>query len=65
VHIKKASEKTQELNEYLTNPDEWIEEKIKKNNKKSDDEKSFSNAIVISNEVKNLFTLNNKSYVIR
>ena len=40
VHIKKASEKTQELNEYLTNPDEWIEEKIKKN-KKSDEEKKF------------------------
>jgi len=41
VHIKKASEKTQELNEYLTNPDEWLEEKIKKSNKKSDEEKKF------------------------
>ncbi len=41
VHIKKASEKTQELNEYLTNPDETIEEKIKKNNKKIDEEKKF------------------------
>ena len=41
VHIKKASEKTQELNEYLTNPDETIEEKIKKNKKKSDEEKKF------------------------
>ena len=40
VHIKKASEKTQELNEYLSNPDETIEEKIKKNNK-SDKEKKF------------------------
>jgi hypothetical protein len=40
VHIKKASEKTQELNEYLTNPDEEIEKKIKKNNK-SDEEKKF------------------------
>ena len=40
VHIKKASEKTQELNEYLANPDEMIEEKIKKNNK-SDEEKKF------------------------
>ena len=39
VHIKKASEKTQELNEYLANPDEMIEEKIKKN--KSDEEKKF------------------------
>ena len=41
VHIKKASAKTQELNEYLTNPDESIEEKLKKNNKKSDEEKKF------------------------
>jgi uncharacterized coiled-coil DUF342 family protein len=41
VHIKKASEKTQELNEYLANPDETIEEKIKKNNKKPDEEKKF------------------------
>ncbi len=41
VHIKKASEKTQELNEYLTNPDETIEEKINKNNKKIDEEKKF------------------------
>ena len=41
VHIKKASEKTQELNEYLTNPDESLEEKIKKNQKKSDEEKKF------------------------
>lgn len=41
VHIKKASEKTQELNEYLTNPDEEIVEKIKKTNKKSGDEKKF------------------------
>jgi len=41
VHIKKASEKTQELNEYLTSPDEMIEEKIKKNNKKSGEEKKF------------------------
>ena len=41
VHIKKASEKTQELNEYLTNPDETIEEKIKKSNKKSEEEKRF------------------------
>jgi len=40
VHIKKASEKTQELNEYLTNPDETIEERIKKNHK-SDEEKKF------------------------
>jgi hypothetical protein len=41
VHIKKASVKTQELNEYLTNPDESLEEKIKKSNKKSDEEKKF------------------------
>ena len=41
VHIKKASEKTQELNEYLTNPDEALEEKIKKSNKKSGEEKKF------------------------
>jgi len=41
VHIKKASEKTQELNEYLTNPDEAIEEKIKNRNKKSDEQKKF------------------------
>ena len=41
VHIKKASEKTQELNEYLANPDETIEEKIKKSNKKPDEEKKF------------------------
>ena len=41
VHIKKASEKTQELNEYLTNPDEALEEKIKKSNKKSEEEKKF------------------------
>lgn len=41
VHIKKASVKTQELNEYLSNPDEWIEEKIIKNNKKTDEEKKF------------------------
>ena len=41
VHIKKASEKTQELNEYLANPDEMIEDKIKKSNKKSDEEKKF------------------------
>ena len=41
VHIKKASEKTQELNEYLTNPDEMMEDKIKKSNKKSDEEKKF------------------------
>ena len=41
VHIKKASEKTQELNEYLTTADETIGEKIKKNNKKSDEEKKF------------------------
>ena len=39
VHIKKASEKTQELNEYLANPDEMIEEKI--SNKKSEEEKRF------------------------
>ena len=41
VHIKKASEKTQELNEYLASPDEMLEEKIRKNNKKSDGEKKF------------------------
>ena len=41
VHIKKASEKTQELNEYLANPDETIEEKIKKSNKKPNEEKKF------------------------
>ncbi len=41
VHIKKASLKTQELNEYLTNPDEALEEKIKKTNKKIDEEKKF------------------------
>jgi predicted transcriptional regulator len=41
VHIKKASEKTQELNEYLTDPDDTIEERIKKNNKKSSEEKKF------------------------
>jgi hypothetical protein len=41
VHIKKASVKTQELNEYLTNPDESLEEKIIKSNKKSDEEKKF------------------------
>ena len=41
VHIKKASEKTQELNEYLAHPDETIEEKIKKSNKKPDEEKKF------------------------
>lgn len=41
VHMKKASEKTQELNDYLTDPDDTIEEKIKKNNKKSDEEKKF------------------------
>lgn len=40
VHMKKASEKTQELNEYLTSPDENIEEKIKKN-KKNVDKKFF------------------------
>jgi hypothetical protein len=41
VHIKKASVKTQELNEYLSNPDDWIEEKIIKSNKKTDEEKRF------------------------
>ncbi len=41
VHIKKASEKTQELNEYLASPDEALEWKIKKNQKKSDEEKKF------------------------
>lgn len=41
VHMKKASEKTQELNEYLANPDEAMEDKIKKTNKKLDDEKKF------------------------
>lgn len=41
VHIKKASEKTQELNEYLTNPDESLEWKIKKSQKKSEEEKKF------------------------
>ena len=41
VHMKKASEKTQELNDYLTDPDDTIEEKIKKSNKKSDEEKKF------------------------
>jgi predicted transcriptional regulator len=41
VHIKKASEKTQELNEYLTDPDDTIEERIKKNHKKSSEEKKF------------------------
>ena len=40
VHIKKASETTQELNKYLSNPDEAIEEKIKKTNK-TDEEKKF------------------------
>ena len=41
VHIKKASEKTQELNEYLTNPDDTLEEKIKKSNNKTEEEKKF------------------------
>ena len=42
VHIKKASEKTQELNEYLTNPDEALEEKIKKIIRNLRKKKSFS-----------------------
>ena len=35
-----SKKKTQELNEYLNNHDEWIEEKLKKN-KKNEEEKKF------------------------
>jgi uncharacterized protein YoxC len=44
VHIKKASEKSEELSRYLTEPDEEVEEKIRKQlkkDKKSDSEKMF------------------------
>jgi hypothetical protein len=44
VHIKKASEKSSELNKFLTEPDPALEEKIYKQlkrDKKADSEKSF------------------------
>ena len=41
VHIKKASEKTEELSKYLTEPDEEVEEKIMKQLKKEPVEKKF------------------------
>ena len=36
VHIKKASEKTSELNKFLQEPSDVIEEKIKKFSQKED-----------------------------
>ncbi len=41
VHIKRASEKTEELSKYLTEPDEEVEEKIMKQLKKEPVEKKF------------------------
>lgn len=44
VHIKKASEKSNELSKYLTEPDPELEEKIMKQlkkDKKADSEKTF------------------------
>jgi len=41
VHIKKASEKSEELSKYLTEPDEEVEEKIIKQLQKESVEKKF------------------------
>ena len=41
VHIKKASEKSEELSKYLTEPDEEVEEKIIKQLQKEPIEKKF------------------------
>ncbi|MCR5412801.1 MAG: hypothetical protein K6E76_07685 [Patescibacteria group bacterium] len=41
VHIKKASEKSEELSKYLTEPDEEVEEKIIKQLQKEPVEKKF------------------------
>ncbi|MBQ7074377.1 hypothetical protein IJM86_05020 [bacterium] len=41
VHMKKASEKTEELSKYLTEPDDDVEEKIMKQLQKAPVEKKF------------------------
>lgn len=41
VHIKKATEKSEELNKYLTEPDEELENKIIKQLQKEPEEKRF------------------------